>query len=287
MPATPANSPPPRAQADPPVAHDLSTPEKEQPVMLTPVRNRLRWLGALTLAAVASGATMAQGNIRSERIQFKKGAGSAIVNGRIKGPQTVDYLVSARKGQSANISLATQHPATYFNILAPGKTDEAFFNGSVSQNQFEGVLPDTGTYRVRVYMMRSAARRSESASYRLELAIGGAVAPQAPAPSTDAKVAGTDFNATGNLPCAMGGGQQPTTSCTFGVKRQGPGNGLVTVTKPDGGKRTIFFDKGRATGYDASQADKAAFKATHQGDLTTVHIGDERYEIPDAVINGG
>jgi hypothetical protein len=268
------------------VSNDLSTPEKEQPVMLTSVRNRLRWLGALALTAATSGATMAQGDMRSERIQFKKGASSAIVNGRIKGPQTVDYLIGARQGQSANISLATQHPATYFNILAPGKTDEAFFNGAVSQNQFEGALPDDGTYRVRVYMMRAAARRNESASYRLEVAIGGAAAARAPAPSTDAKVAGTDFNATGNLPCAMGGGQ-PTTSCAFGVKRQGQGKGLVTVTKPDGGKRTIFFDKGRATGYDASQADKAAFKSTRQSDLTTVHIGDERYEIPDAVVNGG
>jgi hypothetical protein len=255
--------------------------------MLTPARNRLRWLAALALAAVTSGATMAQGDARSERIQFKKGASSAIINGRIKGAQTVDYLVGARKGQSANISLATRHPATYFNILAPGKNDEAFFNGSVSQNQFEGVLPDDGTYRIRIYMMRAAARRNESASYRLEVAIGGgAAAAQAPAPSTDAKVAGTDFNATGNLPCAMGGGQ-PATSCAFGVKRQGQGKGLVTVTKPDGGKRTIFFDKGRATGYDVSQADRAAFKATRQSDLTTVHIGDERYEIPDAVINGG
>jgi hypothetical protein len=256
--------------------------------MSNPVRNRLRWLGALALVALTSGTAVARGDMRSERIQFKKGASSAIVNSRIKGAQTVDYLIGARKGQVANISLATQHPATYFNILAPGQTDEAFFNGSVSQNQFEGVLPDNGTYRVRVYMMRSAARRNESASYRLEVAIGGAAAAQSPTPppTADAKVAGTDFNATGNLPCAMGGGQ-PTASCAFGVKRQGPGKGLVTVTKPDGGKRTIFFDQGRATGYDASQADKAAFKATRQSDLTTVHIGDERYEIPDAVINGG
>jgi len=84
----------------------------------------------------------------------------------------------------------------------------------------------------------------------------------------------------------MGGGQ-PTGSCAFGVKREGQGNGMVEVTKPDGRKRVIFFEKGRATGYDASQADRSAFKASRQGDLTIVHIGNERYEIPDAVINGG
>lgn len=255
--------------------------------MLTLCRTGFRWLAALVVIGLTSSMTLAQSDIRTERIQFKKGASSAIVDGRIKGYQSVDYLIGAQKGQSANISLATKHGATYFNILAPGQTEVAFFNGSTGQNRFEGVLPEDGTYRIRVYMMRSAARRNESADYRLEVAIsGGASATQTPAPSTDAKVASTGFHATGELPCAMGKGQ-PTGSCAFGVKREGQGNGLVEVTKPDGRKRSIFFEKGRATGYDASQADWSAFKATRQGDLTIVHIGEERYEIPDAVINGG
>ena len=253
--------------------------------MMTLARSAFRWLVALALANLTAGMALAQGDTRTERIQFKKGTSSAIVEGRIKGYQSVDYLIGARKGQAANISLATQHTATYFNILAPGQAEVAFFNGSTSQNQFEGVLPQDGTYRVRVYMMRSAARRNETANYRLEVAIGG-TAPAIQAPSTDAKVPGTGFHATGDLPCAMGGGQ-PTGSCAFGVKREGQGNGMVEVTKPDGRKRVIFFEKGRATGYDASQADRSAFKASRQGDLTIVHIGNERYEIPDAVINGG
>jgi hypothetical protein len=253
--------------------------------MMTLARVPFRWLVALALANLTAGMALAQSDTRTERIQFKKGASSAIVEGRIKGYQSVDYLVGARKGQTANISLATQHGATYFNILAPGQTEVAFFNGSVSQNQFEGVLPDDGTYRVRVYMMRAAARRDETADYRLEVMITGS-APPIHAPSSDAKVPGTNFHSTGNVPCSMGGGQ-PTGSCAFGVKREGPGNGMVEVTKPDGRKRAIFFVKGRATGYDASQADRSGFKASRQGDLTIVLIGDERYEIPDAVIDGG
>ena len=253
--------------------------------MMTLNLRLLSWLVTLALA-LTSGMALARDQPRSERIQFKKGASSAIVEGRIKGYQLVDHLFSARQGQPANISLATQHTGTYFNILAPGQTEDAFFDGSTSQNQFEGVLPQDGTYRVRVYMVRAAARRNETASYRLEVAIGGGTAAAVQAPSTDAKVPGTDFHATGNLPCAMGSGQ-PTGSCAFGVKREGQGSGRVEVTKPDGRKRVIFFDKGRATGYDASQSDRSAFKASRQGDLTIVHIGDERYEIPDAVIHGG
>lgn len=49
----------------------------------------------------------------------------------------------------------------------------------------------------------------------------------------------------------MGGGQ-PTMQGPFGVKREGTGSGFVTVTKPDGRTRNIFFQNGRATGYDAS-----------------------------------
>lgn len=69
--------------------------------------------------------------------------------------------------------------------------------------------------------------------------------------------------------------------------REGGGSGRVTITKPDGRQRVIFFDKGRAIGYDQSQADRGAFSATRQGDSTLVHIGDERYEIIDAVLFGG
>jgi hypothetical protein len=261
--------------------------KQEYPSVKTSTRSRLHVLLAMAVAATTAGSALAQRDIRSERIQFKKGASSAIVNGRIKGYDTVDYLIGARKGQTANISLATKHTATYFNILAPGKTDEAFFNGSLSTslNQFEGVLPADGTYRVRVYMMRAAARRNEVASFRLEVAISGAAAVTvAPKPSVDAKVPGTDFHATGPLPCAIGSGAAMTPTCTFGVKREGQGSGRVELTKPDGSKRTVFFQQGRATGYDAGQA---PLKAMRQGDATIVQIDDERYEIPDAVINGG
>ena len=44
------------------------------------------------------------------------------------------------------------------------------FVGSNSGNQFEGALPKSGAYKVRVYMMRSAARREDFANYRLEMA---------------------------------------------------------------------------------------------------------------------
>jgi len=80
---------------------------------------------------------------------------------------------------------------------------------------------------------------------------------------------------------------QPMGSCPFGVRREGNGSGTVTVTKPDGRTRAIFFQQGKAIGADTSSADPGEFSASRDGDDTTVRIGQERYEIPDAVIFGG
>ena len=111
------------------------------------------------------------------------------------------------------------------------------------------------------------------------------VAPQVPA-SRDARVPGTNFNATGQIRCTIGR-DASTGSCAFGVVRRGGGTADVTITKPDGSKSVIFFMAGRATGSDASQANRGAFTATKSGDTNIVFVGTERYEIPDAVVNGG
>ncbi len=126
-------------------------------------------LASLGVTLVAAPA--AADDIREQRVQFERGATSAFVEDRITGYESVDYLLGAAKGQYMNVSMATDNGANYFNILAPGETEVAMFNGSIADNQYEGVLPASGDYRVRVYMMRSAARRDEVANYRLEMII--------------------------------------------------------------------------------------------------------------------
>lgn len=235
------------------------------------------FLIAVSLGLTSPGAH-ADG-IRAERVQFAKGASSTTVEGSIKGYEIVDYVVRASQGQSMNVSLATPHTATYFNLLAPGQTEVAFFNGSVSENQYEGVLPATGDYKIRVYMMRSAARRDESAQYRLEIAISGAAHAAA---SHDAKVAGTGYHATARIRC-VAEPDKPMTSCDAGVKRVA-GGGTVHVTTPDGGSRMITFSDGKVTATDAS----APFRTERRDDWTIVRIGSvEVYEIPDAFVFGG
>lgn len=95
------------------------------------------------------------------------------------------------------------------------------------------------------------------------------------------------FDATGSLLCAQYSGQ-PMTECTFGAARAGGGYATVVVTRPDGRPRAIFFRAGTPIGADTSQADGAFdFRAAKESDLHLIRIGDERYEIPDAVVLGG
>lgn len=125
---------------------------------------------AVPTAAPADPATVIDG-IEDRRVSFASGANSATVEDSITGYETVDYLLNVREGQAMNVSMATQNTAAYFNVLEPGETDVATFVGSTSGNQFEGVAAKSGDYRIRVYMMRSAARRDETASYRLEMIV--------------------------------------------------------------------------------------------------------------------
>ncbi|MFC1832102.1 hypothetical protein ACFL0S_08775, partial [Thermodesulfobacteriota bacterium] len=162
------------------------------------------------LFALGGGILAAREDIKVERVSFERGKNSATIESSITGYAVVDYILGARQGQYMNVSMATDNGANYFNILAPGENQIAMFNGSINENQYEGILPESGVYTVRVYMMRSAARRNETASYRLEMIITAAdtqpvaVAPVEPSPSTDAKVEGTPFHATGQVPCSMG-----------------------------------------------------------------------------------
>jgi heat shock protein HslJ len=95
------------------------------------------------------------------------------------------------------------------------------------------------------------------------------------------------FDATGNLPCALFVGQ-PMFQCEFGVARAGGGYATVVIKKPGGRTRAIFFRMGKPIGADTSQADGyPEFRTTKENDLNMIRIGNERYEIPDAVILGG
>lgn len=116
----------------------------------------------------------------------------------------------------------------------------------------------------------SAATATATASASVSAAKPAPKPAQANAPSA---------NATGTLPCSTALGV-PTSACGYAVTRNGEGNATVMVTWAGGGNREIRFENGAPVPMNGLATER-------RGDLTVIEIGNERYEIPDAVINGG
>ena len=128
-------------------------------------------VGAICLL-LASSLSLADES-RTETLHFAKGATGTSVTSSIQGYESVNYKVTAKAGQHMVVKLSTKNTATYFNVYAPGSGpgDAAIFIGSTSGERFATKLPQNGTYTIQVYMMRSAARRNETADYKLRVDI--------------------------------------------------------------------------------------------------------------------
>lgn len=243
-------------------------------------------MGTLLLLGTSGNALRAQ-EIRTERVSFQRGASSATIEGRISDYETVDYLLNVQAGQSMNISMATNNTQNYFNIMEPGEEYEAIHVGSTVGNQYEGTTAKSGDYRIRVYLMRPAAQRGEQASYRMEMIVsGGGSAPRAAAGSHPYDPSGGVYTASGYIKC-WNNGQNPDNQCPMGVIRRSGGDADVYVKRPDGSERVIYFQNGKAVGYDHNQGDHGEFSASVGGDTWLIMIGNERYEIVEAIIYGG
>jgi hypothetical protein len=239
------------------------------------------------LAVIAVNASMpvhAAGDpaIRTQTVQFAKGATSAQLRGSIKGDASVDYKIDARAGQTLAITMKPSNASSYFNINPPG-SDIAMFVGSTSGAAATMVLPDDGVYVVRVYLMRNAARRHETSNYTLTVGVTGkALAPVAA--SKDALIPGTRFHASAKVACTPPFETKPQQCETFVIRRGFDGTATVELRGPNAMLRRILFVGGVPVASDSSEA----MAHSRDGDRTVVKFGaDERYDLPDPLIRGG
>jgi hypothetical protein len=242
-------------------------------------------LAAVIFLLPAAGAAEAgTPGIRSERVQFAKGASSAVFKGQLKGDAIIDYALRAGAGQTLAVILKGTNSQNYFNVNPP-ESQTSMFIGSTSGNEFSGLLPADGDYVIRVYLMRAAARRNESSSYTLTIGVTGAALAPLPA-SKDAVLPGTPFHASARIACVpyLDFEKKQRECEAFVIRRGVDGTATVEIPQPGVGKRRILFVKGKPVGSDSPEP----LTFTRQGDVTTVKLGaDERYEIPDALVTGG
>jgi hypothetical protein len=248
------------------------------------MNHRIALSALLLIATHAPLPALAAGDpgIRSQTVQFAKGATSVQLKGSIKGDAGVDYKISARAGQTLVVTMKPSNASTYFNILPPG-SEAAMFIGSTSGVTATVVLPDDGIYVVRVYLMRNASRRNEASNYTLTVGVTGK--PLVPLPAAkDALIPGTKFHASAPMTCTPPFETKPAQCEAFVIRRGFDGTATVEVRGPNSMLRRILFVGGAPVASDSPEA----MTHSRDGDRTVVKFGaDERYDLPDALIKGG
>ncbi len=243
---------------------------------------RCTWsLWALALAAVMSNAPAAAAP-KPQDIRFAPGSSGAEMKGTVKGEASRSYRLVAGAGQTLHVELKASNGAHNFNIVSPGSR-EALFMGATAGPQASVVLPTEGAYLIETYLMRSAARRNEASNFTLTVSVTGAALPALPG-AQDAKVVGTRFHATAEVRCKPPYVAEATT-CKAGVIRRGrDGTATVVLSGPNQLFRQILFVKGQPM----SSNIPLKLSSSRDGDTTVVDVdGQERYEIPDALLAGG
>lgn len=121
---------------------------------------------ALSVAAFATTAAAAD---RDVTVRFKPGASSAAYKDTIKGYDSVNYYLEAAAGQRLLVDFGKNKNSCYYNVISPDDT-KALVNGSALEP--DGlVLPESGKYRVVVYLMRATARRGAICDYSIEFSV--------------------------------------------------------------------------------------------------------------------
>jgi hypothetical protein len=123
-------------------------------------------LAGATVIAIPATPVSAQTGATPIRVQFAKGASSKTIKATIKGDQSKAYVLRLGKGQRLSVKMTATNGSNYFNIWAPG-SDTAMFIGSTEGNEYVGVVPQSGDYKIDVYLMRNAARRNEASTFTL------------------------------------------------------------------------------------------------------------------------
>ena len=134
--------------------------------------NTLLWkktLLLLLLTIAACSVSLAQGGGKAEplRIEFKRGANSAIVSGKVRGTEEAEYLLAARKGQKLIIKLTSvPRRSSVFDLKAPDNADLGLEYDA--NYEYTGVLPKTGDYLIIVVRPTTSLGTS---TYKLSISV--------------------------------------------------------------------------------------------------------------------
>ncbi len=173
-------------------------------------------IASLSLAFVLPVA-MAE-ETKTVKVQFEAGRSQTILSGEITGRNSVLYKLSARKGQFIQIKVLPGDKGADFNLYIPGRTigDESLFNSLIGGRSYTGQLYKTGEHSINVFLNRAAARRGETAKYRILVRI------------SDKQIAEEEVPAEGAVP------QKVIDDCLAALRKQIPDREMKVISSKRG-----------------------------------------------------
>ena len=246
-------------------------------------QGRTGWVDARHLTEAPCPMADARPQSDARTVAFARGTTRSAIKGRLSGRKSIDYLVRAAAGQTLEVSLEASNRMTYFNILPPGSTGEAMYIEGGSGRRFVGQLPADGLYTIRVYLIRAAARRNENSRFTLSTGLSGQALPPVPG-KVDALIPGTPYHAQAAIKCEPAYTQ--TRSCEASVTRPDfARTATVEIRWDETRRRHILFVKGRPAVADVPVSMR--FTKDAQGNYMIDFDGQDRFEIPEALVFGG
>ncbi len=106
----------------------------------------------------------------SSELSFTEPFETKVIKETVQGYEAKEYVFKATVKQKISIDFKSKHGANYFNFRPSGATS-ALFSSEVSTTSMSMHIPQSGYYTVQVYLMRSAARRNEKASFTLNITL--------------------------------------------------------------------------------------------------------------------
>ena len=131
--------------------------------------SRIRFFLPMFLMLLPCSISLAQGGGKAEplRIEFKRGANSTTINGKVRSTEEAEYVLSAKKGQKLTIRLSSMPKRScVFDIKAPENADLGLEYDA--NYDYSGTLPKTGDYFINVVRPTTSPG---SASYRLTITV--------------------------------------------------------------------------------------------------------------------
>ena len=133
------------------------------------------WIAAIATVSILLGAAPARAEAPKPpiRVEVKD---EAVEKGEVEGEGFVEYVFDAKVGQSLSIVLEADSRSCHFTLTAPGSATPIYISAITGDRYLANVRAD-GEHRVRVDLVRRAARKGESASYKITFKLAPVVPP--------------------------------------------------------------------------------------------------------------